>query len=361
MAINIDKNKARAILLKANEQKSFANDSIGESIKDILSGTHKTYKYLLVNALLAKSVSQKVDPFSLQAGDDSKGAYDARSLCHQVLVPFERKFYTGSLGGSNEPFLNKPARFKRLAYDNAVRPGNDKNTLGKLIRLLELIKTKEQAFKYLATSIAVMAEIYQKIEPKYHLEKLPIGKEGNVQTILDYVSELCNKTFGGETCVLVVATIEAYHWKGKGQVRAHKVNESGSSSKEIGDIDIFDKNGTVLSSIEVKDKQFSKEDVDHAIRKFATVGVERSMFIYGKNAQFNRSEVFQVAARYGRAGYFCGIVPIMDYAKMRITHIMHDTTITEFIDKILYYAKSINANNDTIEWVKNCTKQMTAE
>ena len=62
MAINIDKNKARAILLKANEQKSFANDSIGESIKDILSGTHKTYKYLLVNALLAKSVSQRSIP-----------------------------------------------------------------------------------------------------------------------------------------------------------------------------------------------------------------------------------------------------------------------------------------------------------
>lgn len=360
MAINVDKEKAKAILLKADKQKRFANDRIGEVIKEILSGNHKTYRYILVNALLAKSVSQQVDTLSLQASDDSEGAYDARSLCHQVLVPFERDFYTGSLGGSNEPFLNKPARFKRLAYDNPVRPGNDKETLGKLIKLLELIKTKKQAFKYLTSSIALMAEIYQKVEPKYHLEKLPTEKKENIQTILDYICELCTKSFGGETCVLVVATIEAYRWKEKGLVRPHKINESGSSSKEIGDIDVFGNNGIILTSIEVKDKLFSKEDVDHAIRKFVTAGVQRSMFVYGKNTQFNRSEVFQTAARYGRAGYFCGIVSIMDYAKMSITHSMYDSTITEFVDKMLYFAKEINATPATIEWIKNCAKQMMA-
>ena len=32
----------------------------------------------------------------------------------------------------------------------------------------------------------------------------------------------------------------------------HKVNESGSSSKEVGDIDIFDSEGTLVNAIEVR-------------------------------------------------------------------------------------------------------------
>ena len=69
---------------------------------------------------MAKAVNKEIDALSLQAGDESDGAYDARSLCHKVLVPFEREFMPNSLGGSNEPFLNKPARFPRLTPDNAV-------------------------------------------------------------------------------------------------------------------------------------------------------------------------------------------------------------------------------------------------
>jgi len=44
-------------------------------------------------------------------------------------------------------------------------------------------------------------------------------------------------------------------------------------------------------------------------------------------------------------------------ARMRITHIMYDTTITEFVDKMLHIARTINA---TVEWIKNCAKQIIA-
>lgn len=361
MAKNVDKDKARVILKLADSQKLFADDPIGTTIRDILEGKHKTYKYILVNALLAKAVNPQVDILCLQAGDNSEGAYDARSLCHEVLVPFEREFYNGSLGGSNEPFLNKPARAKKLSYDNPVRPGNDKKTLDKLIRLLGRIKTKAQALKYLSSSIAVMSDIYKSLEERYHLGELPTDKEGNVQAILDYVNLLATKPFGGKTCVLIVSTIEEYYWKDKGKTIPHKVNESGSSTKEIGDIDVFGNNGIVVSSIEIKDKIFSKEDVDHAIRKFTDAGIERSMFVYGKNAHFDRSEIFQVAARYGRAGYFCSIVYIMDYAKIRLTHMLYDITLTDFITQMLHSAKCINASCATIEWIKSAAIQIAKE
>lgn len=140
----IDKEEAEKILLKTNEKPIFQNDPIGVSIDFILKGSHKTYRYVLVTALLAKSVNKDVDILSLQAKDSSVGAYDARSLCHKVIVPFERSTYPNSLGGSNEPFLNKPARFQRLAMTNAVRSGNDSKILESMINTLSEIKTKDK-------------------------------------------------------------------------------------------------------------------------------------------------------------------------------------------------------------------------
>ena len=88
------------LILKKEE---FQNDPIGVSIDFILKGSHKTYRYVLVTALLAKSVNKDVDILSLQAKDSSVGAYDARSLCHKVIVPFERSTYPIVLAVQTNP------------------------------------------------------------------------------------------------------------------------------------------------------------------------------------------------------------------------------------------------------------------
>lgn len=359
MAENVDKDKAKEVLGLANGLQLGVDDAIGVEIREILNGTHKTYKYILVNALLAKSVNQKIDALCLQAGAEPKGAYDARSLCHEVLVPFERKFYPGSLGGSNEPFLNKPARAKKLAHDNPVRPGNDKKTLDKLIGLLCQIKKKSDAMRYLSVAISEMREIHKRLGASYHVDDLVVGDKGNVQVVLDFVNLLVGRNLGGEVCALVVATVESFYWGNDCKVRPHKVNESGASSKEIGDIDVYDSCGKIITSIEVKDKVFTKEDVDHAIRKFVAANVGRSMFVYGKSAEFERSEVYQVAARYGRKGYFCSVVYVMDYVKLRLTHMMNNETLSDFVNQMLFFAQQINASSGTVDWIKE-TAQMVS-
>ena len=82
----VDKEKAEKVLRMANEKPVYQDDTIGASIDSILRGSHKTYRYVLVTSLLAKSTNKDIDILSLQAKDDSAGAYDARSLCHKVIV-----------------------------------------------------------------------------------------------------------------------------------------------------------------------------------------------------------------------------------------------------------------------------------
>lgn len=91
----------------------------------IIDNTHLTYKYILFTAILSKATDASINALCLQKKSELPGAYDARTVCHKVIVPFEMETLEKALGGSNEPFLNKPARFPELSKSNAVRRGND--------------------------------------------------------------------------------------------------------------------------------------------------------------------------------------------------------------------------------------------
>ena len=86
----------------------------------VIDNTHLTYKYILFTALLAKASDSSINVLCLQKQSSLIGAYDARSLCHKVIVPFEMQTLHKALGGSNEPFLNKPARFPELSKTNST-------------------------------------------------------------------------------------------------------------------------------------------------------------------------------------------------------------------------------------------------
>ena len=109
MPVQVNKDKAKEILSKYWKKKKLSKFSpaVHKVLTECLISDHKTYRYILFNGILAKCVNPSVDPIALQAGASIKGAFDARSLCHEVVVPFEKEVMNNRLGGSNEPFLNK--------------------------------------------------------------------------------------------------------------------------------------------------------------------------------------------------------------------------------------------------------------
>lgn len=357
MSIDISKVSAKSTLQKAFKSPLEQTDEIGKGIAEILKGTHKTYRYILFTAILAKATNPQIDILSLQAKDTCKGAYDARSLCHTVVVPFERDFVPHSLGDSNEPYLNKPARFTRLSLSNAVRAGKDKETLTKLIKVLSLITTQADAEKYLSSAIYVLKQVSKEYDERYSItmvEKASSTSNG-VQAILDFIDKLTEQACEGETCPLVVSALESI-CNPNIDIQVHNVNQCGASSKEVGDIDIYieESNKPQLAiSFEVKDKNFTDVDVEHAIRKFMEAGLHKSLFIHGKHAEFDTKSVYQKAARYGRLGIYCGVIHIMDYARLRLCQASPKATLKEFILRILSFAKVINAKHHTIEWIKS--------
>lgn len=354
MAHSIIKNDAEDLLRSFLGKQSHIEDKIAQNIDLVLRGSHKTYRYILVTALLAKACDETIDALSLQAGDESDGAYDARSLCHQVLVPFERECVPNSMGNSNEPYLNKPARFPRLTLHNAVRRGNDKKTLELAIDILSQIKTKEEAKRYLGSAVYTLQVLSRQYDDKFNINQSIIGNFTVVQNILDLSYKILKQNCEGESSALVVSAIEQIA-SPELTVVPHKVNESGSSSKEVGDIDVYNSD-EIVRSIEVKDKNFSKEDVEHAISKFISAGITSSMFLYGKDVSFDKDSVEQVAARFGRSGFYCAVLSVKEYVKLRLAYVNKSVETEAFVGIIMNFAKQIEAKDVTIAWIRNCAE-----
>ena len=353
----VDIKTAALILESALTEATPVNDEIASIISSVLRGSHKTYRYILVNALLAKATNQKIDALSLQKGDGKGGKFDARTLCHKVIVPFEKLKLQGCLGDSNEPFLNKPARFVSLSTNNAVRAGKDRETLENLITVLTQIHTSEEAYTYLKSAMVVLIANHEDYLKKFSIGDSLIDVSEFSQLVLDYIYQISEHTMEGEVCPLIVAELEQLYLGKDFKVVPHKVNESGSSSKEVGDIDIFDSEGTLVNAIEVKDKTFSVQDVIHAVTKFRQANLTSSLFIYGKNVLFDEDEVYHALKAIGREGHYCCLISILNYAKLRISD-LKTITIREFVDGLLKFSKIINAKNDTIGVIKDIASKI---
>lgn len=253
-AEDILKNAIKQAKLKYELQSDFSDE-----IKKIILGSHKTYRYIFVNALLAKATNEKVNPLSLQKGSSLEGAFDARSLCHKVLVKVERTMMESSLGGSNEPFLNKPARYKELSLKNAVRRGTDSELLRLCIDVLSSIKKSPEAFK--ALTDALFYSFLRNPTREIDIDGKSICLE--VLQIKNLMIKLLSRSCGGESAVLVSAI--AFELVGLSKeieldVKPHIVNQPGDSSKEFSDIDIF-YNGSLIYTAEVKDKKHTMHDI----------------------------------------------------------------------------------------------------
>src|SRR5713101_5463323 len=160
MSVNVDHGAAKAALHKAWAEVSSSSRppaAMAQLIEKVLGASDVTFKYILVTGYLAKCVSPSAHARAIQVGSKLTGAYDARSLCHKVVVGFEKS--KGNLFGlSNEPFVSKPARHPEHDGNNSQL----RNKLGaKLLhKALELAQkaTRDEVYRGLVHILRVGSE-----------------------------------------------------------------------------------------------------------------------------------------------------------------------------------------------------------
>ena len=135
------------------------------------------------------------------------------------------------------------------------------------------------------------------------------------------------------------------------EVIVHPVNQSGASSNEIADIDIK-QNGKIFVAIEVKDKQFSEQDVDHAAFKVSQYGLKSITFIIGINGTCIGSPLEQVAKNVLQARNVNVIFVDLDSFFRSVIALCPDLTFTTFLAKVQNYAISVRVRDEVFEHIE---------
>ena len=321
----------------------------------VIDNHHLTYKYILFTSILSKSVDQSINGLCLQAGSKFNGAYDARSICHKVIVPFEMKVLEKALGGSNEPFLNKPARYPELSAKNAVRHGNDRTILESLIENIPKIDSSKKAHTCLEYLLFKLIQIRDK---KRALSVFNIPDSSNLPSkLMTFIEKALEHSYEGEVLTLVIAGIYHLQYNNPASiVEVHPVNQCGASGREASDLDIY-VNGELVVSNELKDKNYYETDVRHAADKVISANGKKLLFIEGPRAVAQGSFKEEIQLEYRKKNFFLKILSYDSFLSSSIGSLEKCDCI-EFIRFILKEARETKFKEEVISYLDNLAKEI---
>lgn len=262
-----------------DEHDYLSDETVAENIREVLHGTQLTYKYILVTNVLAKAVNPRIHYRAMQAQSDLPGAYNARSLGHQVLVEWE-KAHGERLGGSNEPLLNKPARFPEFAMENAHRSASAHR---RLYELLDSLEEKTDAGEI--TPMDVLRYTLDEIS-QLNPQTIDFASPSDVpfRELHSRVEEYLGESGGGERLAAVTAGVMTAYYQSAGSeewsIEAEHANVPDEFSKAAGDVEVF-RDDELVRAIEVKDKPTERSDIQHAITRARENELGEYLYVVG--------------------------------------------------------------------------------
>lgn len=317
MAIEIDKSDAMKLLNEAYTiciRQPVKDCIIKDAIDFVMTGKNcLTYRYIMFTALLAKAVNPNIDILSLQAGDVSDGAYDARSLASKVIFPFQKQLLGNVLDGSNsDPLVNKPGRFLRLDRSNPAAGGDPKKALITLCDNLPKLTNDGDARRCVHYIVSMLIAEKTKRDARKKAFDDAVA-DMSVFNARAFLSELLDQGFGGAALVIVTkALYELIFPDGNYRILAHPVNQSGSSRRQFSDLDVYKDNEPFMGT-ELKDKPFESSDVDHAAETAFQAGASSLLFVAGRQSTFaSQPPTYFTRARekYAEKGMYVGVTSV---------------------------------------------------
>lgn len=317
-------------------------------IDSVINGSHKTFRYMLFTGLLAAVTDRKLHPRCLQAQAQVEGSFDARSLCQHVVVPFEKTFLRGRLGASGEPYANKPARFAMIDLNNNARKGADTVSLRRLYDVLEFVRIASDGIRTKAFCYALKLILQRPPNAATVLAAAPVSSAHlDHERFFDFLGA---HTGGVSAVATLAAYFRTFFVKAK-RVDVHPANESGASSREVGDIDITLEGGKRYA-VEVKDKPFSDIDVQHACERTLSAGVRKLVFAMGVEAKRSRFHEGPLVETWAERGLELTFLKIQEVLGMALC-IVDDEGRRDFANGIYRALAEMNAPDSVMETFKH--------
>lgn len=241
-------------------------DPLGEGhalislIRDCLRSPSLSYHYVLPTQLLAKAIDTSLDAHALQVGYGVTGAFDARTIAHDVIVPFDRE-NERVLGGSSEPYVNNPLRVPAITAEYRSQQKN-KADWDKLVAVLDAVQNSPITTFAKPVFDQVLVEIYRLLATASVVYPTPnrISLDRTNQLIQQYLAAKSGGERMEAVCTALFRTI-GKRFSIFDEVRREKVNTADQSSGMSADIECCLDGKTVLL-VEVKDRELTLIQLD---------------------------------------------------------------------------------------------------
>ena len=353
---NVDLSYAKKILKSSWKNIDYKKNlplDLENKIKYVISSKLKTYKYILLTSVLAKASNPFVNPVAIQVSSGLEGCFDARSLCHKIIVPWERKYTNAVLGRSNEPFVNNPARYQIVSKSNPCRGEKNQKILDAVVDILESNFLKVAPFEVLQFILHILKQTQEEQTKKLNESARKICKTRMTRRdLIGAIDQIISESFEGQSLLFAtLGVLESINLQSekKQKIRAFSVNQSGSSSKSICDIDVYDSNSIYQYGIEIKDKNFTEYDVDHSVEAISETPFRKIIFLCRNVETQYKGEmsINNLEEKFYQKGIDLAIIDIYDFVKPLV---LFENTFTkvDFMKGITEHIKRSNPSREFI-------------
>ncbi len=258
------------------QESSRLPSQIVEAIQRSINSKTKTYRYVLPTQLLAKLAKPSVDCRAIQEGANLKNAFDARSLCHEVTVPFDRNMHN-VLGGSTEPYVNNPLRIPSITsgYRKAQK---DKPGFDDLCVVLEYAQGHPRQVELLMR--VVLACIQTRLSTSRVV--YPVPNRVSLRAARSVVGSFLRSRTGGFRLQAVAIALFRTIGQRLGlfqEVSSASVNAADASTGLVADLTCADAAHEVVLAVEVKDRKLTLRHVQDKLTTIREGGVRELLFL----------------------------------------------------------------------------------
>ena len=258
-------------------------DPLGEGheliplIRDCLRSPSLSYHYVLPTQLLAKAVDMSLDAHAIQVSYGGAGAFDARTIAHGIIVPFDRE-NERVLGGSPEPYVNNPLRVPAVTAEYRSQQ-KSKADWDKLVAVLDAVESNDDPAFIRSVFDQVLFEIHQMLAGVSVIYPTPnrISLDRTNQLIQQYLTAKSGGERMEAVCTALFRTI-GKRFTIFDEVRREKVNTADLASGMSADIECC-LEGKVVLLVEVKDRELTLIQLDSKLDAARARHISEILFV----------------------------------------------------------------------------------
>lgn len=249
-----------------------------EAVRQAINSTAKTYRYVLPTQLVAKVVDASLDCRCLQAGRGGAGAFDARTVAHKVIVPFDQA-NERVLGGSPEPYVNNPLRIPELSRQYASDKKNSRDW-ERLCYVLDAVEAKQDPSFTKAVLWQALTEVYRRLADVRVTYPVPsrISLGRCLRLIEDYLGQLS----GGDRLLALTSALFVVigrRFQLYSSVRRATITTADQATGMLADLEAVSEDGKIVLTVEVKDRTLTISQIKGKIANVDEKQISEVFFV----------------------------------------------------------------------------------